>query len=296
MKRMVFSWTVALASLLGPVYAKASDDKVVEISRDQAAIGEVKTIALLPIIVQLRFDQTKDVPDPTRVAARFAVADRLAEILDQKMRAAKRPTMPVEAAILAIKARSWTSIDTCITTATGTWNSPAETVRNRGKDEVTLLALRSAMRQSPESVTAFAFSWHGLPGSRQGIAAFHAGVDSKPDIPKLKELNNKLHADAMLFCEVSDLDEKDLGLTYRTTVPLIYGIEEVKGTRVHIHCLLIRAQDGAILWEARSTGTSSGNVADRAINVSRQAMEGAGRAVDGLVSDLIEGTGVPPKK
>lgn len=295
--KLILRYMAMLAFTMILVTTAHADVKLaLQIKRDAAGIKDVKSIIVLPVNVLLRFDQTKNMPDPSRVAARYSVADHLGDMLDRKMKALGHSLMPIEAAALAIKERKWTPVDIFLLKTTGSWAAPAETLKNRSKDEVSLLTPRAEMLQTPNEVTAFSFMWNGLPGARQGVAVFKSDTDARPDLIRLKELNDKLKVDAMLICEVSDLSDKLAGLTYRFALPLIYGFREVKATYVQLHCMLVRPKDGAILWEARAIGTSSGDVADRAINVDRQAIEGAGRAVDALLADLYTGNGTQAKK
>ena len=268
------------------------DDIVAEVKRDGPAIDAVRKMALLPVIVQVRYDQSKDVPNVDAIAARFAAAEQIGPMLEVKMRARSKTFLPVELPILAMKAKSLTAGEICNTKSASTWSSPAQHLQNRTKDEATLLCHRAQLNAANET-TPFSITFHGIPGIRYGVAAFGPGVDSSPDVPKIADMNKKIQADGLLFCELSDVDDRE-GLTYRLTAPLLYGFREVRSTRVHIHCTLIRPSDGAVIWEARALGTSSGKVVNGAIDVNRQAMEGTGKALDALLSDLFDGKASSP--
>jgi len=65
--------------LFGLLFASraGAEEKAEQIKRDAARLEQIKKIALLPVVTQVRFDQDSRIPDPTRVAARVAAMVRL---------------------------------------------------------------------------------------------------------------------------------------------------------------------------------------------------------------------------
>jgi hypothetical protein len=285
-----FAATLACVALLSS--SARADDKAEQISRDAAGLGQVKTIAMLPAVVQLKFD--KEIPDPNRVAHRFSVADRLPDIVEEKLKKGKFTLMPFEAAALGIKEKSWTITDMYSTKVIGTRASPADTIKNRNKDQADLLASRTEMIQTPDEMTVFSFTWHGLRDAREGLACFRENINAKPDMAKLKQLNEKLHADALLLCQVTEMESHD-GVVVR--LPIIFS-KVFSATSFRVHCMLIRPEDGAILWEAEAKGRKEVTEYKGATNgdEGRMALAVAGEVVEHLLSDLTDGTGVPSHK
>jgi hypothetical protein len=274
-----------------------AEEKAEQLVRNTARLDQVKKIAIIPAVAQLRFDRGNGLPDPARMAARITAVTRLSEIVEKKFESRKYAIVPPEAAVLAFKEFKWQPTDLYITNNKGTWESPSEVLRNHKGDEAALLNKREEFKTSPEEMTAYRFKWHDLPETTFGLAAFGLGVLAKPDLAKIKMLGDKTGADALLLCQVADMETHEAP----TTLGLLVTGEKFKSTRVHLHFTLISAQDGAIIWQARARGVKSQKTGaftgERAYNgEDRKAIEGTVQAVDILLSDLFEGTGKTAKQ
>lgn len=276
-----------------PVWAEEKAEQVV---RDAAGLEAVKKIAIVPPIVQLRFDRGNGLPDPARMAARVTAVTRLAEVVESKMKTRRYTFLPVEASILAMKELTWQPTDFYVTSVTGNWDSPTEVLRNKKGDEAALLNKRETLKQASDEMTLYRYRWHDLPETNYGLAAFEIGALARPDLAKVKTLAEKTGADAVLLCQVADVETHEGA----TTLGLLATGEKFKSTRVHLHFTLLRVEDGAVLWQARARGVKSQKTGtftgERAYNgEDRKVIEGTVAATDTLLSDLFENTGKPVK-
>jgi len=127
------------------------------------------------------------------------------------------------------------------------------------------------------------------------LACFKPAATPKLDTAKLKTLNDSLHADALLLCQVGEMNAKD-SMVFKGS--LIFS-KFFSATSFRVHFILVRPQDGAVLWEAEANArkeavTDSNGMYGGATNgdEGRMAIAGAALAVNMLVADL-NGTANP---
>lgn len=284
---------VLLAGMLNLIGAHA-EERAEQIKRDASRLDQVKKIAVMPVVIQLRFDRGSGLPDPARMAARMTAATRLAEILESKMKSRKYTFLPPEAGVLALKELQFTPVDMYKTTNSGTWDSPSEVLRNKKRDEASLLNKREEMKRTPDAMTLYRYKWHDLPEQNIGLAAFDLGQLAQPDLRKVKLIGEKLGADAILLCQVADVETHEAP----TALGILVTGEKFKSTRVHLHFTLMNVSDGMVLWQARARGVKSQKTGaftgERSYNgEDRKTIEGTVAATDILLSDLFESTGKP---
>lgn len=288
MKRIAFACLGFCFVFLLTMQGARAQEKAEQVRRDVSRLDQIKKIALVPVVIQLRFDQDKRIPDPGRMAARQAVVLRLPMLLQDGMKSEKYELLLPEAATLAVRELGWQATDLYKIEKSATWDSPAEVIRNKKGDEAALLQTREIMKTHPEAMTLFRYHWHDLPETVYGLASFKLNSSIQVEESKAKALAEKLGADALLFCQVGDM-EVHTGETL---------FENFKSTRIHLYATLISVQDGAILWQARARGIHSHKAGfftgARAYQSEEgMAIEGAMQAVKTLLDDLYHGTGNP---
>lgn len=288
MKRLSFAYLLAGFACLVMAGGARAEDKAEQLKRDAARLGQIKRIALAPVVVQLRFDQGNRLPDPNRLAARCAAAMRLPMILEEKMKTGRYALLPSEMVTLALKETNSQPTDLYVAQAKGSWENPCETVRNNKGDEASLLNVRAEMKKTPDAMTLFRFRWHDLPDTCIGLASFGAGVPAPIDAERAKALAAKVGADAMLYCQVTEM-ETHIGSA-------LFG--GFKSTRLHLHFTLVAADDGAVVWQARARGVKSQKAGfftglGAFKGEDRKAIEAAVQATEILLDDLYNGTGAP---
>lgn len=293
MKINTMTMVGALGLMLVAVGASA-EERAEQIVRDAARLAQVKKIALLPVVTQVRFDNVRDIPDPNRVSARVTAATRLAQMLEERMKGGKYTLLPPEAASLALKELGWEPTDIYVTKNTGTWSSPGEVMQNRKKDEAVLLTTRAAMKDTPDVMSLYRFTWHDVPDRNTGLASFKMAALAVPDVEKLKQVAEKTGADTLFLAQVAEME------THEGAAGISLWAHTFKSTRIHLHFTLVSASDGAVIWQARAKGMKSqqagiftGNRAYKAED--RKVIEAAVQAMDVLLEDLNQGTGIPTK-
>lgn len=266
----------------------AAEEKADQVKRDPVRIAAVKSVAVAPVVIQLRFDRDDRLPDPNRMAARNAVASRLPAMIDQKLKGSTIKVLPVETLVLAMKQEDWNPTDLYVTKVQGSWETPGESMKNKKGDEALLLNSRSAMKAAPADMTLYRYRWHDLPDVCIGLAAFKDLAFPPLVTDRIKTLGARAGADAVLLCQVEDMET-------HTGSTLFSGF---KSTRIHLHGTLVDSSDGAVLWQAHSRGVASQKAgfftgASAFKGEDRKAIEGAMQAIDILLDDLLNGSGKP---
>lgn len=289
MKRCLIAFALALAGAAAvAAYVPRASEKADTAKRDAARLEQIKSIAMAPVVVQLRFDKDDRLPDPSRMASRAAVATRMQAILEEQMGKGKYKLLPYEAASLAVKEKGWQPVDLFVTNVKGSWDAPCEKITNNKKDEALLLNTRAEMRQTPEQMTQFRFKWHDLPETNIGLAAFKDMNFASVDPVKVKAVGEKTGADAVLLVQVEDMETHE--------GQQLFG--SFKTTRIHLHATLVATSDCAVIWQAHARGVKSQRAgyftgATAYKGEDRKAIEGAVQAVEVLLDDLYNGTGKP---
>ncbi len=278
---------VSVLSLMSAQGAQAKE-KAEQLQRDSARLAEIKSIALMPDVIQVRFDQDRRIPDPNRMTARLGVAQRIPTILEQAMKSSKYELLSTDGARMAVREMKQEPIDLYLSQNIGTWNAPAETLRNNKGDTALLLNTRDTMKQTPDETTAFRYQWHDMPDTVFGLAAFKLNATAKPDADKAKAVGEKLGADAVLYLQVGDMEVHE-----GTTL-----IQEFRSVRIHLYATLISARDGAVIWQARARGIRNSKEGVVLGKRSWQpealaAIPSATEAVNVLLDDLERGVGKP---
>ncbi len=283
-------------SLVTVACSAHADEKAEQVVRDVTRIQKLTKVAILPVVIQVRFDNTNGVPDPARLAARSVAVERLAAIIEEKFKSSPFKVLPAEAGSLAVKENGWQAADLYSTVKSGSWDVPIETFKNKKGDTVNLLGKKDDLKKDKEVMTLFRFHWHDLPETVVGLASFDMGALAEIDRQRAKELGAKLGVDGLLYCQVTEVE------THEGTTGLgVLTGEKFKSTRVHLHFTLISPDDGTIIWQAKARGVKSQKTGvftgARAYNgEDRKVIEGTVAATEILLSDLAEGTGVPVKQ
>jgi hypothetical protein len=286
----------AAAALIAALPAVVQADTVEEIVRDASRLESVKTVAVLPPVIEVRFDRPKTLPDPDRLAARALVAKSLSLTLPVQIASGTRfHVAPDTDLILALARTHAEPLDLFRAVVRGSLDSPAETIVNRSGDTVELLATAADVAAEHGAATRFRFRWRNRGDTLAGLAAFEKGADSDPDPAAVKSLSRYLDADALLCCLVSDMDVRQGG----SSSPLGYALGggPFSSTRIHLTLFLVSLKDGTIVWQARAQGVSSSKEGLSARSNhgrdAQQAFVGAGQAVNALLDDLYSG---PPDR
>ena len=279
--------TPVAAALCMSVTAPA-EDQAVQTTRNAARLADVKKIAPAPVVIQLRFDRSKDIPDPNRLAARVAASTRLIGVFEEKLKGSAYQLAAPEAVALALKEMNLQPVGLYTTRDTSQWDAPAEVLKNRKGDEAALLTGRDPMNETPADMTCYRFRWHDLPDTNVGLAAFRPDTFARVYIEKAKTIASRVGADSVLLLQVTDM-EVHVGSTM---------FESFRSTRITVHATLLAANDGAVLWQSRAKGVVSQKAgyftgAGAFKNEERAAVEAMTKAVDLLVADLVQGTGKP---
>jgi hypothetical protein len=269
-------------------------EKAEELTRDAQRLSQIKTIAAMPVVPQFRIDG-EDRIDPNRMAMRQAVMTNLPDILDAQMKSGSYTLLPPEVGVLALKDANIDITDIYVATKTGSFDSPADTITNKEKDEVRLLNTRDAMKKNPEDITLFKYTARDLPGAVIGLASEKKNPDAKLDPGKVKALVGAVKADAVLICRIANLEIHTSG---NGSLAMPYH----RNTEMIIDFTLVATSDGAVVWEARAKGTKhmSGGVGGGLRKVLREndrpALDSATEATGVLIDDLINGGGEQPKE
>ena len=284
----------SIICLIGLSSRLVADDRLEPVVKDTNRLAKVSKIALLPIVTQVRFDKFKDIPDPNRVSARISVAKELPSILENQLKETKFKLLPPEAATLALKELDIQPVDLFITTKNGSLSAPSETFKNKKGDEAILLAPKDSFKQKPQEMTVYRYKWHDLPDTNIGLASFDLAVLAKPNIETLKTVSSKLGADAILLCQVTEME------THEGTTGVSVFAQRFKSTRIHLHFTLISTDDYSVIWQAKAKGIKSQRagyfMGNRSYNgEDRKAVEGAVQATEFLLSDLT-GSPIKPEK
>lgn len=292
--------TVLLFSASGRSFAQDSrprksgaamqSERAEQIKRDASRLEQVKTIAVLPILVQYGFEKDLQFPDPNRMTSRLAILTRLPEIIESELKASKYTVLPQEAGSLALKESNIEVTDLYQTHRSGTWDAPAESKRNRSKDDFLLLTGYDDLKKNADQVTLFQFKWHNLPATMNGLAAYRMDADASLDTEKVKALGAKVNADAILIARITNLEMHRSG-NGSIALPI-----HLKG-RVDIQFTLVSRMDGAVIWEARAHAMKSERGRPQSFGPpqDRNAIACAVGAVELLLDDLNHGTGITAK-
>ncbi|HLJ54082.1 MAG TPA: hypothetical protein VKT77_03530 [Chthonomonadaceae bacterium] len=265
--------------LLGPCANAA--DQVEVLKRDVEGLSKVKTVAVLPVIVQLSFEHDSHFPDGNRMTSRLAIATGLPAMIEQQMKGGKFVVIPAEAGALALKESNIDPTELYSAHANTTWDSPAEMLRNKSKDELALLTSQADLKKSPDDLTPFQYKWHNLPATMTGLASFKMDPNASLNVEKLRAVASKLDADAVLLVRVTDLDMHQSG---NGSIGLPFHFR----SRVNMQFTLVSLKDGTILWQARAAGTKSEHARPRSLGSpqDRRAMECAAGTSEVLINDL----------
>jgi hypothetical protein len=278
---------------------KNADGKTLEraeqVRRDSAGLERIHRIALVPVITQVRFDRGSRLPDPSRLRASAGALAEVPAILESSLPSRKYEFVSGSTVDQALQALHFQPLDLYMTRTTGTWDSPAETIQGGKKDEAVLLAKRDDFKGSPQDMTLFRFSWHDSPEAVTGLASFELGAFAPINTDKAKQLASKLKVDALLFLAIADVE------VHEGTTGFSVFTKRFKSTRTHIYGSLLSAPDGGLLWQGRARGVKSHKVGYFYVGrmkgeLNKSVAEGAADAIQILLSDLYEGTGVPTHK
>jgi hypothetical protein len=225
------------------------------------------------------------------MAARQAVATRVAAMLETPMKSGPYTLLPAEAVLLAVKERQWQPTDLYKTLSSGSWDTPVEVLKNKKGDTAALLCKWEELNKASGEMSLFRYTWRELPDVAFGLAATRSKVFPAIDLEKAKLLGEKVGADALLYVQVSDMDVH-VGSTL---------FEAFKSTRLYLQCMLIAPADGAVLWQARvrsihshKAGFFTGAGAFQA--EMGMAIESGTDGFKALLDDLHNGTGQPVKQ
>lgn len=282
------SMTVAMAGLL-LASSFCAADKPEQFVRNAGRLSQLQKIALMPTVVEVKFDERK-VPDPDQMMVRQTVASCIAAMLEKQMESGPYQLLPSEFVIQALQDKKWSMTDLYVTHSTGTWDRPAEVRKNARGDEAVLLSKYTEFVGSPTAVSPFRYQWCNTKEPAFGLATTSYQRFPKIDKGKARALAAELGADALLYCQVANLE-----VTKGTVV-----FENFKSTRVQLVCTLISPEDGAILWQARIRGVHSQKAgfftgataypSDRSM-----AVDATNEALKYLLQDLYKGNGKPVK-
>ena len=269
-------------------------EKSLQLHRDSGRLDRIHKIALVPVITQVRFDKDNRIPDPARLLACVGAAREVPEILTASLTSGKYQFVPSGDVDKALINLNILPSDLYITRTSGSWESPAETVTGKNKDEAALLAKRDDMKRSRNEMTLFRYKWHENPDTAVGLASFDQWAVPTINGDKAKQLAAKLGVDALLFLTIYDVE------VYEGSTGIIFP-NKFKSTRTHVYGTLMSTDDGEILWKARARGVKSHqanyfHVGRMKGDLGKSVAEGTAHAVQMLLSDMIDGTGIPTKK
>ena len=271
--------------------------------RNPARLDTIKTIGVVPVVIQLGFDKPKCLPDPARMRARIASAELIPDVVEELGKSAKYTFVPVGKVTSAMADMHWMPTDLYSANRNASWDSPAEIVKGGKKDEADLSEKRDDMKRKPDELALYRYRLHDAAEPTIGLASCRHGVFAQPDVTKIKELAAKLGVDALLFVQVTDVDVYESTTGAGELVNIFIGPfgQRNKSTRIHLQGTLVDASDNAILWRARARGIKSqatgifhaGGVKGE---LTKRAADGTIDAIEILLSDLCEGTGTPQKQ
>ena len=282
------SMTVAMAGLILSSNLCAAD-KPEQFVRDAGRLSHIQKIALMPTVVEVKFDARK-VPDPEQMMVRQTVASCISAMLEKQMEAGPYQLLPPEFVIQALQDKKWSITDLYITQATGSWERPAEVRKNARGDEAVLLSKYADFVAGPVATSPFRYRWYNTKEPAFGLATTSYQRFPKIDKGKARSLAAELGADALLYCQVANLE------TTKGTVVF----ENFKSTRVQLVCTLISPEDGSVVWQARIRGIHSHKAgfftgATAYPSERHMAVEATDDALKSLLQDLYKGTGKPVK-
>jgi hypothetical protein len=267
-----------------------AEERAEQVKRDAAALANVKKIAVLPPVIEAGFDNK--LPDPNMIVLQQEVADRLPALIADRLSGTRYATLPLGEAASALKERGWSPTDVYVTTATSAGpDNPAQTVRDSKGNVATLAAPMDTMKRSPDDMTVFTYRAHSIAGIRTGLARFRKDPEARPDLARIRQLSDKIHADSILLCQVTDVEFHG-GAAGFPAHPYV-------SVRVALAFTLVAASDGSVLWSARSRGVESRaafagpSSGSDWVNVLIQS---ATSATSTVVSDLLDGTGRPVRR
>lgn len=277
-------------------------ERAEQVLRDPSLLNGIKTIAVVPIVIQLGFDRDKRLPSPARMRARIASAELIPSLIDELGKSTKYSFVPVDAVTRAMADLGWVPTDLYVARRGATWNAPAEIVKGGKKDEADLLDKRDEMKRTPSELSLYRYRLHDVAEPTIGLASFKRGVFAQPDASKTKELAAKLGVDALLFVQVTDMEVHESLTGAGQLVDIFVGPfgQRRKSTRIHLQGTLVNASNSATVWQARGRGikskeTSLFHAGGVKSELNKRALEGTEDAVRILLSDLCDGTGTPQK-
>jgi hypothetical protein len=277
-------------------------ERAEQVFRNGSRIATIKSVALVPVVIQLGFDRDKRLPDAKRMRARIASAELIPSLIDELAKSTGYSFVSANTVARALSELQWTPTDLYVARHTTTWDAPAEVVKDSKKDAADLLDKRDEMKRTPEQLSLYRFRLHDAAEPTIGLASYRRGVFAQLDPAKTKELAAKLGVDALLFVQVTDVEEHESATGAGELVNLFVGPfgQRRKSTRIHLQGTLVDGADCATLWQARARGIKSKTTGLFHLGVvkgelNKRAVEGTTDAVEILMSDLCDGTGTPQK-